>query len=329
MKRKNIILTLVLAMIFALVFGACGAAGLEDLEDLMGQTSGSEGHEGSEGIGGTYTVSFNGRGGTWDGSSSMRITNVEHGATIEAPVSPTSGYGAFDKWYSNYDRTTEFIFGSEGTPVTSNIVLNASWIPTYELGAKGPGGGFIYYRWEPGFAVDGYGNPGDANYFERYRAYYLEAAPANIAPTRTWAPRTSPAYDFVPGLVIGSDDLSFWGAGGGRKSTAIILASVTNPATNAPAAHACNTYGAPNDWYLPNATDLYHLFLFNVGARQGLYPGLITGLGEDGLWYWTSSQHSASNYAYCVSFDNRVTWTGFAGALKDGSNRYIRPVRAF
>ena len=43
MKRLNFgFLTLALAIIFAIVFTACGAAGLEELEDLLGRTGGTD-----------------------------------------------------------------------------------------------------------------------------------------------------------------------------------------------------------------------------------------------------------------------------------------------
>jgi len=98
-----------------------------------------------------YTVSFNLNSGT--GTAPTSITNILSGSTLSEEQKPSTenltraGYIHDGKWYtrtgssSNYVYT-EFIFGEDGTKVTSNVTLYLKWTSIYTI-TFNPNGGEI------------------------------------------------------------------------------------------------------------------------------------------------------------------------------------------
>ena len=186
----------------------------------------------------------------------------------------------------------------------------------YSLGEEGPGGGIIFFIDPEGFTVEGYGEPDDEGYFEEYIAYYLEVTPVRLGVMR-WAIESSPASNnLVTGLSITPSDQTDWDIGRGRKNTALILAYVSNPETETPAAYACKTYGTSNDWFLPSRNELNLLFL---------QKGRISGIEFTDSIYLSSSQgYPIAPWSHV--FLNRGQQTN--NYLKT-STLIVHPVRAF
>ncbi|GHU32979.1 hypothetical protein FACS1894172_10630 [Spirochaetia bacterium] len=160
------------------------------------------------------------------------------------------------------------------------------------IGGTGQGGGIIFYV--------------DDGTFGGGTWTYLEAAPADISGTLTWAPNTSPAYTSgVPGTGTA--------IGTGKANTAAILLVDSN----APAAKACVDYGnnsSFDDWFLPSKDELNAMY-----AKKAIIGGFNTTNGV----YWSSSE-SSSNYAWDQRFSD-----GYQLYYDEYNTFGVRAVRAF
>jgi hypothetical protein len=168
-----------------------------------------------------------------------------------------------------------------------------------------------------GFIVQGYSGGSGATAhlsFDGYTAFYLEAAPANMATDLAWA---SNVNDFIPGLSQNQTDQTDWAIGRGRMNTAIIIAhgivqSYIPPATPAASACAEHATGGKTDWFLPSKDEL--ATLEEISGQYG-----IPNSGD----FWSSSQ-LMSNFVWDQNFNSGIQGTS------DKSNTYsVRAVRAF
>ena len=210
------------------------------------------------------------------------------------------------------------------TPVgTPNASSCASGGGVCVVGDTGPGGGKVFYAPGGAFRED------DAPCGPDCR--YLEAAPAGWNggdgpdPNRRWGGGTGLGGECSNKTILGADRSS---VGSGFANTAAIMADCpsTDPANaqSAPAALAASTY-APTvngvvvtGWFLPSRDELTLLDVSGVG-------GLVPGVTNPGVVYWSSSQYNAE-YA----------WYQFAGQGAYGQNynvkfvpNLVRPIRAF
>jgi len=289
--------------------GDKGDTGAKGDQGDKGDT-GDKGDQGDTGLN-SYIVIFNANGG----SPRFNFVSVLHGNTIIAPPAPTkSGYESkFDGWYTEREFTTEWDFATN--TVTANITLYAKWV-AYEIGDTGPAGGIIFYVDEDGFTVQGYAaGSGETEHlnFAEYTAYYLEAAPENMAYALRWA-TGSGWSELIPDLSESSSDQTDWAIGRGRMNTAIIIARGINQSYTTPAANACVDLrtGNKDDWFLPSRNEL------NAFAQiRGQHGIPNTG------WFWSSSQNY-SNFAWYLSFSD-----GFLDDYSKSNNGSCRAVRAF
>jgi len=190
---------------------------------------------------------------------------------------------------------------------------------TYSIGNTILNRGIIFYVADGqsgrplGFTVQGYGNPGDAGYFETYTAYYLEAAPANMTTTLMWSSNRT----LIPGLSQTLEDETDWVIGRGRLNTAIIIARGINQSYTTPAASACAALetGDKDDWFLPSKNELNALA--QIRGQHG-----IPNIG----WFWSSSQYDTFN-AWYQSFSNGNQNNFLKSTEGNASN--VRAVRAF
>lgn len=178
--------------------------------------------------------------------------------------------------------------------------------PPYNLGDTGPGGGKIFYKADTGFIF--FQNATDA---VGLTAYYLEAAPADMATTLLWASDIQP----IPNLSLSYTDDTDWAIGRGKKNTEIIIAHGINhgiPYTT-PAASACVGYdgGSKTDWFLPSKDELSELY-----KNKGL-------LEIPNNNYFSSSQESTTS-AWGREFSS--TWQG---TFSKNGLRDVRAIRAF
>jgi uncharacterized repeat protein (TIGR02543 family) len=254
---------------------------------------------GDDGNPGVYTVSFNSMGG----SAVSPILNVPHGTTVSAPASPNnSGYGTFDKWYSNAARTTVFNFS---TAITANITLYAGWNAYHALGDTGPGSGRIFYRDEMGFTMTD----------DNTTAHYLEAAPVDQSTGAQWGANGIQISGVTTFTSAISDPLASK-IGNGREDTQLIFTYLAGTAETGRAVQLCKAYsgGGLTDWFLPSYGELYQLYL-NRGS---------IGISINGSYYWSSSQYNNNVSIWSYEFSAGNPWY----VLKTNSN-YVRAIRAF
>jgi hypothetical protein len=162
-----------------------------------------------------------------------------------------------------------------------------------------------------GFIVQGYSGGSGATAhlnFDGYIAYYLEAAPTNMA-LLIWGPE-----ELILGLSQGSTDQIDWAIGRGRMNTAIIIAhEITFPYGGTYAASACAALniGGKTDWFLPSKNELNAL-----AQIRGQYG--IPNSGD----FWSSSQATIGD-VWFQDFDNGVQDNGGKGL------NLVHAVRAF
>jgi len=162
-----------------------------------------------------------------------------------------------------------------------------------KIGAKGPGGGLIFF-------VDDY---------DQYVGFdYLEAAPSSCGTYMYWS-----STDFLGTASSGWDVKS---VGRGRVNTeAILAADLFESASNSAAKFAdSSTCGTQSDWFLGSIGEMKLVFT-NLGQAG------VGGFSSD--YYWSSSEHS-DLYVWTQGFD-----FGFQDANYKGIMAYVRPVRSF
>jgi hypothetical protein len=195
------------------------------------------------------------------------------------------------------------------------------------VGDTGPGGGKVFY-----VHASGTFNCGVA-FTSTCR--YLEVAPSGwntgADPTKLWAVTANQISD------VGSitNDPSAYndarGIGLGYKNS-IAIVNQGNDTTTAAGAARAYAGGSKSDWYLPTTAELNLLCQWARDVVQSvttacLGGSLNTGTGASGgflgYYYWSSSEHAASN-AFLQDFrtgnqssPNKYNWT------------HVRPVRAF
>lgn len=97
----------------------------------------------------TYTVTYNGNNGTWDGSQTKEIT-VAEGSTLIEPDAPTLADHVCTSWNTQADgKGTRWVFGQ--TQITQNITLYAQWEEGYTVTFNSNGGSDV----EPRVVVKG------------------------------------------------------------------------------------------------------------------------------------------------------------------------------
>ena len=138
---------------------------------------------------------------------------------------------------------------------------------TYKVGAKGPGGGVIFF-------VD------RKNQFPSFD--YLEAAPNDLPATSPWCSNTSHGIAGLPEPVA-------YQVGRGLINSSKILAACKSGAANA--AHAYSKNGK-RDWFLPSRDELLMMYsnIYNFHTFVNAY-------------YWSSSQDTGTR-AITVHFGN-------------------------
>ena len=236
--------------------------------------------------------------------ATMLLTGCDNGNSLCSHTSETAATCTTAQTCTKCGDVMQAALGHDH--VSSLICKRTGCDHQYALGDTGPAGGKIIYRLETGFTMT------DDNSI----AYYLEAAPANMATTPRWSTLTWEEYQ-----DSGNDDslqINIPGTetaiGTGRKNTALII----DLDPTAPAALACVNYFAEryesyNDWFLPSKDELNHLYLRR--ANFSLSSG----------WFWSSSQYSVSSAAWAQDFGNGAQY--YSG--KYGGNGNVRAVRAF
>jgi len=252
----------------------------------------------------TYTVTVTGGSGSGD---------YEEGETVTITANTPEAGELFKNWTTESDGVTFADANSASTTFTmpaNAVTVVANFEPiTYAIGDTGPGGGKIFYYNADGFTVEGYGEPGDVDYFASYTAHYLEAALVNAAETALmWASEGFQSSG-IPGLT--------WATGSpigtGRKNTALILSIDAD----APAAKACKdfTAGGKSDWFLPSQYEVEEM------SKQNDIVEFLPTVNS----YWTSTPFVATNnQAWGISMG-----TGITSVQGKSNTLLVRAIRAF
>jgi hypothetical protein len=162
----------------------------------------------------------------------------------------------------------------------------------FNVGDTGPGGGIIFYHSPDGFRMTDTGEI----------CHYLEAAPNDISKSLAWL-----------SSQFRIEQLEF-AIGSGRKNTALILA--VDP--KAPAAKAADDYRNKDksDWFLPSIDELEEM------KGSTAIKNLVYERG-----FWSSTLHNIYlGWVYTVYIGHS---SRFFAIYNEGSNTFVRPIRAF
>ena len=177
---------------------------------------------------------------------------------------------------------------------------------SYDIGDKGPGGGWIFYVSEEGFPV--YKGSG------MVICHYLECSPTELGSIR-WCPCSGNKKKYYCNITTTD------GVGSGYNNTANIIAashrggslSVSNCAAKACKAYFTGTTEA-GEWYLPSKLEL-DLIYKNLDRFKII---------NSSAWHWSSSQYSI----YYV-WDQMLCNSGNQNYGTKNYNGCVRAVRAF
>jgi len=257
--------------------------------------------------------------------------------------------GTFSPGIRVSGMTVESGAGTFTATFTTPVALSSSVVKltiqsglpfVYQVGDRGPGGGFIYYVNQSGFDCGAtYSSTGSPT---GGKCKYLEVAPdgwnGGSDPQKVWAVT---AYQNTDVSAITNESFpwnSGLGVGLGYKNSIAIVAQngAYNASSNDYAAGAARAYagGSKSDWYLPSNAELNLLCLW----QRGLAP-LVTATCSGG------SLNSATYGASSAGFTNNTFWSSSEGSLTysirihfvgGGTTQFekyqtqrVRPVRAF
>jgi hypothetical protein len=259
----------------------------------------------------TYAVQSAGATGCAINSSTRVLTFTAAGScVVRATAATTSNYltGYIDATFTVTDPTC----------ATGGACI---------VGDTGPGGGKVFY-----VHASGTFNCGVA-FTSTCR--YLEVAPrgwnTGADPTKLWATSTYQSSDVA---TITNDSSAYnnaLGIGLGYKNSLAIVGQGNDTTTAAGAARAY-AGGSQSDWYLPTTAELNLLCQWARNVVQSVTTpctggSLNTGTGASGgfssYYYWSSSEHAASN-AFFQDFSN-----GNQSSPNKYNSTSVRPVRAF
>jgi hypothetical protein len=204
----------------------------------------------------------------------------------------------------------------------------------YQVGDIGPGGGRVFYVSTTGFNC----GPSYTTTGSPYsgKCYYLEAAPTTGASPWTdiavaWSVDTTTAVSNASAPETATATAIGWGY---RNTLAMVLQN----STANKAGTISRAYRGPNnlsDWYLPSKDELNQMCKWAKGvawtsdATVCAGGTINTGPGAAGFfgnYYWSSSEHNASNawFQYFYTSYPPYSYTkSFSGSI------IVRPVRAF
>ena len=267
----------------------------------------------------TYSITYVLNNGTNDAGNPSSYT-IEN-STITMLVPERIGY-PFEGWFENSDFSGSPIV-QIATGSTGDKTLYAKW-KAYQIGDIGPSGGYIFYA--KGVYDDGW--------------QYLEAAPYGWYKGATdsdgvYSGETDPCFQWGAYGYEVDPSASADALGTGKTNTTNIVSyhdalgdyysDPTKYHTNndgTVAAKVCAEYSLEqggmtyDDWFLPSKAELYRMY-------QNLH---LRGLGDfyDSWAYWSSTEYSDKNKAYCQAFNSF-----FQGSSERYNDFLVRPARAF
>ena len=170
---------------------------------------------------------------------------------------------------------------------------------TYEVGGKGPAGGYIFYDCDADNTEDG-GAGEDGLKSSECGWRFLEAAPEDLSRKYAWGPNGPVSYGTETGIGKGQSNTDKLKDKGIDKF---------------PAAEACSKYngGGYSDWFLPSKDEL--VLVFKNLANLSTFVNNSS--------YWSSSEAGNGQAYRPGSSGGTVTSDSYS------VDYYVRPVRAF
>ena len=258
--------------------------------------------------------------------------------------------GTFSPGIGVSGMTVDSGVGSFTATFTTPVALSSSVVKltiqsglpfVYQVGDRGPGGGFIYYVNQSGFDCGAtYSSTGSPT---GGKCKYLEVAPygwnGGSDPQKVWAVT---AYQSTDVSAITNESFPYnsgLGVGLGYKNSVAIVAQngAYNASSNNYAAGAARAYagGSKSDWYLPSNAELNLLCLWQRGVAPlvtatcsgGSLNSATYGASSAGFTnntFWSSSEGSSTDYSI------RIHFAGFGTTVyQKYQPQHVRPVRAF
>jgi len=268
-------------------------------------------------VGGGGLVVYYGNGGYPD----TYVTSIGSPAPT---LTPKTGYYKLGGWY---DYTLTTLIDVEQLEETASVY--AKWVPKYNVGDTGPGGGKIFHAVENGFTVlmrstggyvsndnwyvSGGDNPDPSNISssdsKNYIAYFLEVGESQGklawgASTSNYENDVAALPSNMPGSGSGTIDKPAL-IGAGRLNTSYL----TNLSVFY-AAYYCKEYrgGGKDDWFLPSILEASLLYLYSSTYNNVLSS---TQRGNNSNTVWASSTGN------------------FASIQSDSTTATVYPIRAF
>ena len=178
----------------------------------------------------------------------------------------------------------------------------------YAINDIGPGNGRIFY------VADGLSDrlsvitvQGHDGSFSAYTAYYLEAAPANVANSLWGNSNVSTITSFTDNTDTRASDI-----GNGRRNTQLIITHMDTQNISNTAAHraAAEDSGGKHDWFLPSLGELRLYYQSSVSDKP------------TGRYWWSSSQYN-NDSAWVLDLTENPNGRG-VGKTNSQNTRAIR-----
>ena len=241
-----------------------------------------------------YTVTFDSTGG-----SAVSSQLVEKGGKATVPANPThTGWGLL-RWSATENGTEAFDF--ENSEITADITLYAVWQKSYNVGDKGPAGGYIIYD------VDADNESGDADNLKSADCgwKYLETNTDYIGGNSAQY-CTEATGSFGTGTAIGD----------GKRNTEECLNGEKFPLAKLCADYSVITDSGItfDDWFLPSIEEL----------KTAISSGKMTLFLS---FQYASSSEAAGNKYHLIYYSSSDSINDYTFAYSYAS--YAVPVRSF
>ena len=272
-----------------------------------------------------------------DGGSKVDSQYPDERGRIKAPVPPTKSGYYFAGWFS--DGATD-VFDFDNETVMANLTLKAKWVTSFNIGDRGPGGGYIVYDLDAdNNAVRSWYNDELTSAQTGWR--YIEAAPEDLSGTYVYGYYKTPYVKTYSGETrktsnpIGLSTHTEMNKGKSNTELAVnkmgdstYLKSeiyddtkTTSYAAKACLEYSCNGYGG---WFISSYREMERMLLnlknnkLEIGLTHGKYM-TSTQKSDIYVYYGVVSKYSWNTFP---TYDSQ--WSYYCNK---GDYIKVRPIR--